>query len=203
MPRAATAAALALALSLGVPAAAHAAPARTIIQGDVLRLESVQDVEAMAAMVPGVPVSWDVGVSASRADGDIALQLEVDATDEAFSTVIASCAVAWDADGCATGEAILAEAPLDDGVVVLGEQPSGEQRWYRIAVVLDIDLGDHRADLVFRATGLGDDVASGGDVGLPPTGLDVPGLGIGLAIMAVGGGILLAALARRRREVDA
>ena len=203
MRSAAAAIAIGLGLALGAPTIAHAASERTIVQGDVLRLESVQDAEAMAGMVPGVPVTWDVGVSASQPDGDITVQIEVDSTDDAFSATVAACNVAWDADGCATGAAPTVRAPLVDGVIVLGEQPSGVSRWCRIAVVLDADQGAPAADLVFRATGLGDDVASGGDVTLPQTGADVPGLGIGLSVMAVGGGIVIAALARRRGDVDA
>ncbi|SDH27494.1 LPXTG-motif cell wall anchor domain-containing protein [Agrococcus jejuensis] len=193
---------VAAAMIVGVAPVAHAAPSQTTIQGDVLRLVSIQDRDAMRAMVPGVPTAWDVGVSANRADGDITVRLEVDATDDAFAATVRWCAVAWTADGCATGATLLSDATLADGALTLAEQPAGESRWYRIEVRLVIGIGDHAANLVFRALGMGDDVASGGDVELPRTGLGVPGLGFALAGAAVASGVLVAVVARRRRREE-
>ena len=190
-------------LALAGATAAAAAPATEIVQGQVLRLESVQDVEAMRTMEPGAPVAWDVGVSASEPDGSIDVALAVSTTLDAYRASISSCASAWTTEGCANGAQAIFDGELVDGVVLLASQPAASPRWYRIEVELLAPIGGATADLVLSATGAGETVESGGDVTLPPTGQPIA-IGAGLAITAVGAGVLLAALARRRRsEVEA
>lgn len=155
----------AVVLALLAPAAPPAA-ASTVVEGEVLRLVSVQDRAAMAGMRAGAPVAWDVEVSASRPDGRIDLTLEADATPDAFVAAVRACGAA-SAD-CADAPPIL-RTPLGADEVEIGSQSSAERAWYRVEIVLVEDVARARADVVFRAAGLGDDVASEGGV-LPETG---------------------------------
>lgn len=202
------AAALAAALvATGVAATGVVAPASaarpastTVVEGEVVRLESVQDRAAMASMAVGVPVAWDIGVSADRDDGTIALALESSATPNAFRATVVACGAS--VAGCARG-ATLAAGEVRDGRIALGEQRAATAAWYRIEVVL-LERAAATAALTFRAVGLGDEVASEGGAApgprpeagaLPQTGGAMPPW-----LLAAGGALLLAgALAVARR----
>lgn len=181
----------------GVGAVAVAAPASTVIQGTVIRLESVQDAAAMTTMEPNAPVAWDVGVSASQEIGTIDVSLEVEVDRDAYAVVVRACDAAWTTTGCSSGEVAIVEGDLDSGVLDLGAQPAATPRWYRVEVELLGFHGGATASLVFRASGAGESVASGGDL-LPPTG-GPSSAGLALGVLAVTLGVAVACMARLRR----
>jgi hypothetical protein len=188
----ATAVAAAVLLSV---APAAGASLTTVVQGDVIRLVSTEDAAA-AVMVPGVPVDWDVEVSASRADGVIEVSLGGTATSDAFALTARECAAPWTDTGCAAGERMLGSA-IAGAPLSLGRQSSAVQRWYRIEVILARWMPGASATLEFRASGMG---STGPDATLPPTGGLIAPLFLP-ALAAVGTGLLVAGVARRRQEL--
>ncbi|GAA2174300.1 hypothetical protein GCM10009846_19720 [Agrococcus versicolor] len=188
-------------LALVAAAPANAAPSTEVIQGEVIRLESVQDAAAMATMDLGRPVAWDVGVTAARSDGTIELSLAVAATPNAYAATVRWCSAPWSETGCAAGATPVVEATLVDGAIELGAQSAAETRWYRIDVELIQRIGGATAAIDFRASGAGETVESGGEASLPTTGQDSGVVAaFGLAIVAIATGIVVAAVARRARE---
>ncbi len=195
---AAAAAAVSLALAPG-PLLPPASPAVEVVQGEVLRLESVQDATAMAAMSVGVPVTWDVGVSASEPDGTIAVGLRVATTDDAFRAVVRSCTLAWSGSSCTGAVETLYDSALDSGEVALATQRAADVRWYRIDVELVDDVPGARVDLVLVASGSGETIASDGGT-LPRTGLASSGWLVATAAGAVAVGALALGASRSRRR---
>lgn len=184
---------LAALLLLGAAQSARAATVSTVVQGDVVRLVSTLDAEAAAHMPLGVPVSWDVAVSAVRDDGVIDVGLTGTATPDAYTVAVRTCAVAWTASGCARGERSLGTAPAGS-TLALARQPSGEEQWYRIDVVLEREIGGATATLVFGAAGRGTTAPST----LPVTGEGVLPL-VAPALGAIALGLIVAGAARWRR----
>lgn len=185
-------ASLALVLLAAVPA--QAAPTREVITGDVLRLVSVQDPEAMSSMSPGESVSWDVQVGAREPEGVIALELAADHQATGFRVSVHECT----AEGEDCARELLAPAEIGPEGTEVGGQRAGETLWYRISVQL---TGDEpaRTVLTFTARGHGDEVSTDGEAELPGTGMS-PWLPVGLAAGALAVGILLARLAAVRRK---
>lgn len=184
---------LALVLLAAVPA--QAAPEREVITGQVLRLVSVQDTDAMGSMSPGETVAWDVQVSASEPEGEIALELLADGPEAAgFRVSVHACAA--EGEGC-TRE-LLAPAVIGTTATEVGSQAAGEVIWYRISVQL---AGDEsaRTVLTFTARGHGDQVSTDGEAELPGTGTS-PWLPVALAVGALVAGTALARLAALRRK---
>jgi len=183
---------------LAVAPSAHAASVTTVVQGDVVRLVSRVDPVRAAAVPLGERVSWDVAVSASRADGAIDVSLDGTATPGAYTVTVRECAVEWEPGGCPTGERTLGSAPAGTALS-LARQSSADERWYRIDVVLEQEIGGATAELTFRAAGAGVDPAP-----LPPRGgLAVTGGDIvplaGPAVAAIALGLAVAGFARWRR----
>lgn len=179
---------LALVLLAAVPA--QAAPEREVITGQVLRLISVQDTDAMGSMSPGETVAWDVQVSASEPDGEIALELLADGPEAArFRVSVHACAA--EGEGC-TRE-LLAPAVLGTTAAEVGSQAADEVGWYRIGVQLT-GAEPARTVLTFTARGHGDEVSTDGEAELPGTGAS-PWLPVALAVGALVVGTVLARLA--------
>lgn len=164
---------------------------------DVVHLEAALDRDAARRMEPGVPVTWDIAVSASRDDGVIDVRWEGDDPTGSFSVEVRECEVAWTAGGCRSGERARPIVSAD-GAAAIATMSSRETRWYRLRIWL-ADTGGVPDDRVARLTvhargeGRGDEeglAQSGGRVGL----MFLPALG------AVGAGLLLARIARARRE---
>lgn len=178
---------------------ANAETVSTVVQGDVVRLVSTLDTAQAAATPLGVPVSWDVAVSASRADGIIDVSLDGVATPDAYALTVRECAVAWTTTGCASGERMLASGTAGTAFA-LARQSSEDERWYRIDVELQREIGGAQATLTLRAAGTGADVrpAGPGGGGLAVTGGSVLPLA-GPALGAIALGLLVAGIARWRR----
>jgi hypothetical protein len=199
--------------------AASAAPVETVIEGEVLQLVSVQDAQAMAAMLPGEPVSWDVGVRSSEPAGTIDVSLDVvDAATGAYRAVVQSCDARWSPGGCATGAVTLLDEVLVEGrSASLARQDAAATAWYRIEVELLAPRGGATVDLRLTADGFGEVLGDGGEAetpggaqpgarppdavlpGLPQTGARIAWFGL-LALLAVGVGVLVARIPARVRE---
>ena len=189
---------LALAMLAAVPA--QAAPVREVITGQVLQLVSVQDPEAMASMSPGETVTWDVQVSASEPEGEIALELAANQQGGqlhdtgAFRVSVHECA----AEGQGCSRELLAPAEIGPEATAVGSQAADETVWCRISVEL---AGDEptRTVLTFTTQGHGDVVSTDGEAELPGTGAS-PWLPVALAVGAMVLGTVLARLAGPRRK---
>lgn len=184
------------------PSAAWAAPTTQVIQGEVLRLVSVADWDAASGLLPGVPVRWDVAVSADAPDPGV-VRIGVSATGSArLLADISTCSRAWDDAGCPGVETALRtdwRVPRDGAVVPLAEIADTDTAHLRLSIALDPADGAGSTDIRVIATGAGEtaDVGPGG--GLASTG-PAPGAGwavVGGVLLAVWGGAL--AVVRRRR----
>lgn len=184
-------------LLLGAAQSARAATVSTVVQGDVVRLVSTLDADAAARMPLGVPVSWDVAVSAVRDDGVIDVGLTGVATPDAYTVTVRTCAVAWTAAGCTRGERSLGSAPAGT-TLALARQASGDESWYRIDVVLEREIGGATATLVIGAAGRGTAPGATAPGMLPLTGEGVAPL-LAPALGAIALGLLVAGVARWRR----
>lgn len=184
------------------PTAAWAAPTTQVIQGDVLRLVSVADWDAASSLLPGVPVQWDVEVSADAPDPGI-VRIGVSATGSATLLLdVSLCATAWGAGGCPGGATVLRtdwSIPRDGAQVGLTEITDTEIAYLRLAITLDPADVEGSTDIRVHAQGAGESAVVGPDGGLATTGPSplLPWvLGAG-ALLVVSGGVIV--IARRRR----
>ncbi|MDN5726916.1 MAG: signal peptidase I [Propionibacteriales bacterium] len=190
-------------LAASLAPAAQAATQREVISGEHLTLTSITD-DQMTSMQPDTWATWQVGVTAEAPDpGTVGLSLSASGTMP-LDVQITSCSVAWRRDRCLGDARVLRrtdQVTLGGPEQALTSFPSDQQRWLLIKVRLAEGADSGRTTLVVHARGAGDDLSiGGGDVGtLSDTGSPFgPGL-LGLAVLAVGSGIGLAALGRRRR----
>ena len=167
-------AALVAAGALLVPTTASAAPTTQVIQGEVLRLVSVADWEAASHLLPGVPVQWDVEVSAEAPDPGV-VRIGVSATGSATLLLdVSLCARAWEATGCPGGATPLRtdwSIPRDGTEVRLAEFADTETAHLRLAITLDPAEVDGSTDIRVHAEGAGETAVVGPDGGLATTGL--------------------------------
>lgn len=196
---------VAVLVSAGVASPAWAAPTTQVIQGQVLRLVSVADWDAASALSTGVPVRWDVTVSADAPDPG-RITLGVSATGDAPLRVdVALCLREWEPDGCPGGAQILRTAwavPRDGVEVDLTRIADTEVAHVRLSVVLDPGAHEGSTSIRFHARGESESVAVGSDGGLAVTGMSpvVPWiLGGGAALVLLG---LVMTIVRRRRGRD-
>ncbi|UOQ87599.1 hypothetical protein MUN74_09720 [Agromyces endophyticus] len=209
--------ALLVAASVGAAVLAPASPARaaveeTVVQGEVLRLVSIGDPQAMTSLSPGGTAVWEVGVTADApTPGTISVTLSGTGSS-ALGLVgdVAWCAEPWDATGCPapTTVADALALPVDGEQVPLLTMSSDDERWLRFAVRMTpgAEPPTGLATLVVRATGSGDDASIGPPGAEVPEGLGGTGVpaGPGLvvaAVLAIVGAILTAIARRSRRPV--
>jgi len=201
---------------LAAPTPAQAAVSEEVIRGSVLTLRSIGDRLLMSRMTPGVAVPWQVGVAAQPASpGVVDISLSATgalATDpEGLQLTVTACNERWVGTLCGSGEALLlgpgSAASLLTSTVALTSMPSDQERWFLISASLPANparIATGAAALVFSASGVGDEIATGENVdSLSRTGsnLIAPLL---LAVAAVLVGLILARAAgivtgRRRR----
>ncbi|WP_157535787.1 S26 family signal peptidase [Microbacterium sp. Root166] len=193
--------AMALLLAVGsivaAPHQAHAASGERIIQGEVIRLISIEQPQ-MRDLLPGGSAAWEVGVSAdaptpgtitvllsSLGDPELALQYEV-----------LTCPQRWVSGSCPTPTTLVREEPVPlDGVErSIQSMTSTEQSWLRVVVAMPATADPDAAgavDLTVRAVGMGDDVSTGPGGALPATGAQAPWLlaATALVLAAAGAGV--------------
>lgn len=195
-----------------------AAPARadeTASAGRYLTLTSIADPAAFAELRPGVPVRWEVGVSAATpALATVGLGLSsTGALTGALDVAVRSCTVRWSGGICPgsvqvfTGTTSLAALlagpgaetgapPAPHGVVTVGGMPSSTQRWLAVDVTLESGVSTGSAALeVWAWTSADDASASAPPVALAATGSVPPLLPSLLAGGAVVAGAAIAGVA--------
>lgn len=217
---AATTLALALALAAtSAPAPAQAAEVETVIQGTYLTLTSINDPDLMSTMTTGVPVTWQLGVEAAPPDpgtvhlGVAAVAPLPDVGD--FTLQVDACDERWVAGVCATGETtwlpptdlVTAVAPTTTfGAREVGSMDSDSQTWLMLTVTMTAASQPQPAQLRLWAWGAGPALSVGGST-TDPGGLAMTGMALSLfpplllSVGALGTGLLISSIARRRREV--
>ncbi|GAA5203497.1 hypothetical protein GCM10025773_33950 [Microbacterium jejuense] len=189
----------------GTAPPARAAPVgtETIVQGEVIRLVSIESAR-MRTLAPGTAAVWQVGVSADAATpGRIAVALEGTAAAPApLRLEVRGCPTRWTTDSCPGSDVLVADAavPTDGTSRVLQTMRDDAQLWLRIVVSMPSDAGPALPEvlLTVRATGAGDTVSTGPGGELAGTGLDTrpSAVAVGVVLLAIGAG---AALRFRRR----
>lgn len=206
-------------LVVGAPAGgAQAADVETVVSSQYLALTSISDPDLTSSMIRFVPVPWQVGVAASPPEpGTVHLGLAasgsmVDPGD--FSISVTACTVRWVAGACAgamstwlptTDLAAAVAVPTAFGAREVGSMPTSVQRWLLMDVTMTAATpvpGDG-ADLRLQAWGVGDPLSTGPGR-LATTGSDAGTIfpAALLAFIAIGLGLAVAAVVRRRREAE-
>lgn len=191
--------------ALASPTPAWATPTTQVVQGEVLRLVSVADWNAASALRPGVPVQWDVAVTADAPDPGM-VQVTVSARGDApLSVDIAVCDTAWQQAGCPGGATQVRTGwsiPRDGGEIAIAGFADTEEAHIRLAIALGAGDENGSTDVRVIARGAGESVAIGpGGDGLATTGppSTVPWmLGAGGVLIALG--MMLVVVRHRRRD---
>jgi hypothetical protein len=200
------------------PDVAQAADVETVVSSEYLQLTSISDPDQTSSLIRAVPVTWQVGVRATAPEpgtvhlGLAASGLMVDPGD--FTISVQACSARWVSGVCpgssstwlpTTDLAVAVAAPTAFGAREVGSMSTSVQRWLLMDVTMTATApvpGDG-ASVRLQAWGVGDPLSTGPGR-LASTGTDsgavlVPGL---LAFLAIGFGLGVAALARRRGEPD-
>jgi len=180
------------------PARAAAVDTETIVQGDVIRLTSIESPQ-MRTLAPGTGAVWQVGVSADAASpGIITVSLAgTAAAPTPLRLEVSGCPVRWTSDRCPGSAVLVADSavPTDGTPRVLRTMPDDAQLWLRILVSMPSDAGPvvPEVHLTVRATGAGDAVSTGPGGGLAATGLGAPlgAAAVGVVLLAIGAGVAL------------
>lgn len=217
---AAVAAAVVLAAPVLGSTEAQAVESEQQILGEHLVLTVISDEAAMAAMRPGEPVFWQVGVTTrGNEEGAVHVGLGLAAGSvnaEGLTVDVAACPERWQAGECSvpaqewvTGEpADLAFLPATlDGTRELGVTEAGVPLWVLVRATVNRPDVDVRANLRLAAWGAGEivDAVSDGDgdgkgSDLAYTGVDGIPQTLALAGVAIGTGLVVARLAGGRRR---
>lgn len=189
----------------GSPGRADALAQR--ISGDVLRLETIADPQAMTQMSPGLTVPWQVGIWAEAPNpGTINVSWSASGdTELGLLAEVRACDTRWRSGECPGTESLLqgqTHVPWGPSEQGLKEITSDEQVWLLVEAHLSPGgTPDGQVELRVHARGFGEDVAA--DTGpvthLPPTGVEWgPPVLVALAALLVG---FLALAASRRPRI--
>lgn len=214
---------VAAAASVFAPARpARAAVSEEVITGPYLTLTSIGDKALMSHLTLGEAVPWQVGVAARRAaPGTVTISLSArgELVDDAdgLQVTVRVCDTRWVNGRCVSGDS--ARFGPGPASTVLGRprtlalMPSDQERWILVEAGLPADLEAlprGSASLVLTASGVGDRISAGGNLGpdLSATGGDLrPTMFAGLAAVLVGlvitGLARLVGLRQRRRDEEA
>jgi len=166
------------ALGGGVAAGpALAAQTTDVVQGTVLRLESVADWAAASSLRPGQPIEWTVTVSADAPDPGT-VRIDVSARGDAPLLVDARvCMQPWQGDECPQGARPLRSGwsvPRDGSEVPLVEMGDAEVAHLRLTIALE-GPAQGSTEMRVHAEGAGESAVigpgGGTDGGLAATGL--------------------------------
>jgi hypothetical protein len=200
----------------GTPDAAQAAEVETVVSSQYLELTSISDPDLLSSMTHLTPVTWQVGIDATPPEpGVVNLGVAASGVMVApgnLSLGVRACPVRWVAGVCSgtattwvapTDLATLVATPTAFGARQIGTMDAAAVRWLLLTVMLTTPNptpGDS-AQLRLQAWGVGGPLATvPGALALtgPSSGSWIPPMG--LAVGAVGAGLLIAAAARRREE---
>lgn len=185
---------------------ASAAVTTNVIQGQVLRLESVADWDAASTLTPGEPVQWTVAVSANAPD-PAKVRIFLSAAGDAPLTVdVALCPREWDADGCSDGATPVKTAwdvPRDGVFTPLTTISTSEVAHLRLSIAL-ASASSASTDITVLAQTAQESVEVSPDGGLAMTGISqsTPWVIGSAAVLLASFGAMLLGSARRRREPD-
>lgn len=185
---------------------ASAAVTTNVIQGEVLRLESVADWDAASTLTPGEPVQWTVAVSANAPD-PTKVRISLSAAGDAPLTVdVALCPREWEADGCPDGATPVKTAwdvPRDGVFIPLTTISTSEVAHLRLSIAL-ASASSARTDITVLAQTAQETVEVSPDGGLAMTGISqsTPWVLGSAAVFLASLGAVLFGSARRRREPD-
>ncbi len=224
--RATLVAAAAVAATAPLLTATEAQAAQTEYQvvGEHLVLTVVSDDDAMASMVPGQSVLWQVGI-ATKGDEEGAIHVglglaEGSVAADALTVDVLACPQRWQAEACnGDAQAWLIDAPLDRAFLPsthgdtreFGSTAAGDPIWVQVRATLSRPEPQVKATLKLDAWGAGEIVSAesdgdgghGSGNGLAHTGADGIAETLALAGAAIGTGLLFARLAGgRRRDTD-
>ena len=168
----------------------------------------------MTSLQPGIPVEWQVGVSADAADpGKVDISLSASghaANAQKLTVAVDSCTTRWNAKTCSSGHQTLIHPQLlpdimppraSAGTRLLTTMPSAEQLWLKITVTL-ADVVDHgfSETLHIQANGFGDELSTKGRTPtLPETGSNLPGILL-LALVSLLTGLTIAGYTGFRKK---
>ncbi len=208
-----------VALHLAEPAPAHAAETETVVHGTIVTLTAIGDIHLMENLIVGQPVPWQVGVQAAPpTPGTVHIGISADGAlslPGGLHVSIRACTIRWVDGVCAGAESVwLPQQDLATAIVPvtafvareLGSMPSNEQRWLLLEATLPPGTAPGAFASVFiQAWGTGEDVSIGvGGASSITASISATGHGVGwpvsLAFLAIGGGIGVATVARRRRD---
>ncbi len=198
---------LAVAQPAQAEAVSLAADRVVVTHGRYLTLTSIGDPDAMASMLPGVPVAWQVGVRVDAPDpGPVTLSLEASGSQSlGLSVEIRACSLQWIGTVCAGREtpvSVQGAVPVDSIPRLLASMRESEERWILISAMVP-QHGRGTVELAVRAEGTSDAVVIGpGAVGMIARTGARPGPTMWLAGGAVAVGLLIAGAARVARRND-
>lgn len=199
---------------------AEAAEVEHQVVGDHLVLTVVSDDAAMASMIPGEPVLWQVGVN-TRSDEEgavhIGLGLGADSVDAgALNVDVRACTERWQGTTCPGDvQTWVVDTPLDQAFLPsthgdtreFVSTKAGVPVWVQVRATLRQEDTDMTARLRLDAWGGGEAVSAesgsggGGSEGsLAYTGADGIAENLALAGAAIGTGLVVARLAGGRRR---
>ena len=198
---------LGVAAAVVVPApAARAAVTEETISGTAITLVSVADKDAMADLQPGVPVWWQIGITAHPAHPGV-VDLALAGTGGLVSDArglwlsVQTCAQRWVGTTCATGAASVigfaAASGMLGGSVPLASMPTTDELWVLVEAMVPnaptVRAGT--ASLSVIASGSGSTVVAGAAPGaIAYTGSNLAGpLTAALGALTVGLGLAFAA----------
>lgn len=218
------AAALAASSSLTGSTEAQAAETERHVVGEHLVLTVISDEDAMASMVPGVPVLWQVGVNtAGQEEGAVHVGVGLEAGSVAADLLtvdVLSCTERWQGETCpGAAEAWVLDTALDQAFLPsthgdtreLTATSAGDPVWVQVRATLARHEQNVKATLKVDAWGAGEVVSAESDGGggtgpgngLASTGADGIPQTLALAGAAIGTGLVVARLAGgRRRDAD-
>lgn len=202
--------------AVGMPGGAHSGVTEQTISGTAITLLSIGDREAMQKMLPGVPVTWQIGITAhnpANDPGTVDISLvssgPLVADPSGLWLTVDVCDVRWVGAAC-PGTATSIAAPGAASVILasplsIGSMTTAQQRWVLVQAFLPSNpttLPTGLGNLSIVASGVGTTVIAGASAGVVAyTGVDVR-RPVQAAIGAITVGLALAFIAglvRRRR----
>jgi len=199
---------------------ANAAEVEHEIIGRHMVLTVISDTEKMSAMLPGLPVLWQVGVTTrGEEEGALHIGLALSAGTvkaDALTVDVQACPERWQGESC-TGiaQTWVSARPLDQAFLPathadareFGTTPAGTPIWILVRATLNRDEPEVKATLKLAAWGGGEVVEAvsdggggGRQGGLASTGADGTFQTLVLAGVAVVSGLVVARLAGGRRR---
>ncbi len=203
---------VAAAAAVVIPApAAHAAVTEETISGTAITLVSIADKDAMADLQPGVPVRWQIGISAHPAQPGV-VDLAIAGSGGLVSDPrglwlsVSACGVRWVGTACATGGTSVMGLAAASGVLGnasrIASMPTDDQLWLLVEAMVPSapTMRAGTASLSVIASGSGSTVVAGTTpAAVAYTGADVRApLASALGALAVGLALAFAARLRRR-----